>query len=174
MSAAEPPFQHAITTLYSDHHHWLFSWLRRKLGCSQNAADIAQDTFVRILASRDSVASMREPRAYLSTTAKRLLIDRSRRQQIENAYLHELALTADALCAAGMQSPEQILSTLEALEQIAFVLDGLSAKTHQVFLAYFLDGCNQAEIARQLDISERMVRKYLTQALVHCNQTLGA
>lgn len=174
MSAAEPPFQHAINNLYSEHHHWLFGWLRKKLGCAHNAADLAQDTFVRILASRDSVASLREPRAYLTTTARRLLIDRSRRQQIENAYLCELALTADALSEAGVHSPEQILLTLEALEQIAFVLDGLGEKAHQVFLAYFLEGHKQADIASQLGISERMVRKYLTQALVHCNQTLGS
>lgn len=172
MSTDAPPFQQAIHDLYSDHHGWLFGWLRKKLGCSHNAADLAQDTFMRILASRDALAGMREPRAYLTTTARRLLIDRGRRQQIEDAYLRELALTADALSAAGFQSPEQILTTLEALEQIAFVLDGLSEKAHQVFLAYFLDGCSQAEIAQQQGISERMVRKYLTQALLHCNQAL--
>ena len=42
------------------------------------------------------------------------------RQRIEDAYLRELALTVESL--SGYQSPEQILTTLEALEQIAFVL----------------------------------------------------
>ncbi|MGY4532562.1 RNA polymerase sigma factor (sigma-70 family) [Pseudomonas sp. TE3786] len=170
MSAAEPPFQQAIHELYSNHHGWLFGWLRKKLGCSHNAADLAHDTFARILASRDVVASMREPRAYLSTTARRLVIDRARRKQIEDAYLQELALTAETL--AGFQSPEQILTTLEALEQIAFVLEELSANTRQAFLLYFLDGLTQVEIAARLGISERMVRKYLLNALLHCGNAL--
>lgn len=170
MSAAEPPFQQAIHRLYSDHHGWLFSWLRRKLGCSHNAADMAQDTFIRILASRDVVAGIREPRAFLATTARRLVIDRARRQQIEDAYLRELALTAETL--AGFQSPEEIHATLEALQQIAFVLEGLGSKSRQTFLLYFLDGLTQVDIAQQLAISERMVRKHLTTALLHCSAAL--
>ena len=172
MSADAPPLQQALHRLYRDHHGWLFIWLRRKLGCAHNAADLAQDTFVRIIASRDALAAMREPRAYLATTAKRLIIDRSRRRQLEEAYLHELTLTAAVLAEAGFRSPAQIHETLEALEQIAFVLEGLSEKAHQIFLMYFLEDCNQAEIARRQGISERMVRKYLTQALAHCSQAL--
>ncbi|MND60573.1 putative RNA polymerase sigma factor FecI [compost metagenome] len=170
MSAVEPTFQRAIHELYSEHHGWLFGWLRRKLRCPQNAADTAQDTFLRILGSRDSLVGIREPRAFLSTTARRLIIDKARRQHIEDAYLRELALTVDVL--EGHQSPEQILTTLEALEQIAFVLEGLSDKVRQAFVDYYLDEQTQVQIARRLEVSERMVRKYLLQALMHCNQAL--
>lgn len=170
MSSGEPAFQSAISALYSEHHSWLFGWLRRKLGCAHNAADLAQDTFVRILNARESVATLREPRAFLSTTARRLIIDQSRRKKIENAYLQELALTAQAL--EGFQSPEQILTTLEALEQIAFILEGMHEKARQAFVLYYLDGMTQCEIARQLGLSDRTVRKYLIQALLHCSHSL--
>lgn len=61
MSSGEPSYQSAITELYCEHHGWLFGWLRIKLGCAQNAADLAQDTFARILNARESVATLREP-----------------------------------------------------------------------------------------------------------------
>jgi len=170
MSTGEPAFQAAISNLYSEHHGWLFGWLRRKLGCAQNAADQAQDTFTRILNARESVATLREPRAFLSTTARRLIIDQVRRKHIENAYLQELALTAQAL--EGFQSPEQILTTLEALEHIAFILEGMQDKVRQAFVLYYLDGLKQSEIARQLALSDRTVRKYLIQALLHCSHSL--
>lgn len=170
MSSGEPPFQAAISNLYCEHHGWLFGWLRRKLGCAHNAADLAQDTFARILNARESVASLREPRAFLSTTARRLIIDQVRRKHIENAYLQELALTAEAL--EGFQSPEHILSTLEALEHIAFMLEGLQDNVRQAFVLYYLDGLTQSEIARQLGLSDRTVRKYLIQALLHCSHSL--
>ena len=170
MSSGEPPFQAAISNLYCEHHGWLFGWLRRKLGCAHNAADLAQDTFARILNARESVASLREPRAFLSTTARRLIIDQVRRKHIENAYLQELALTAEAL--EGFQSPEHILSTLEALEHIAFMLEGLHDNVRQAFVLYYLDSLTQSEIARQLGLSDRTVRKYLIQALLHCSHSL--
>ena len=170
MASGEPSYQSAITDLYCEHHGWLFGWLRRKLGCAHNAADLAQDTFTRILNARESVATLREPRAFLSTTARRLIIDQVRRKQIENAYLQELALTAETL--ENFQSPEQILATLEALEQIAFILEGMQDKARQAFVLYYLDGLTQCEIARQLGLSDRTVRKYLIQALLHCSHSL--
>ena len=72
MPAIQPSLQQQVQSLYSEHHGWLLGWLRKKLSCPHGAADVAQDTFVRIIASRDALFGMREPRAYLSTTAKRL------------------------------------------------------------------------------------------------------
>lgn len=171
MSASELPLNQAVHTLYTEHHGWLFGWLRKKLGCPHNAADLSHDTFVRILASRDALGGMREPRAFLTTTARHLIIDRARRRQLEDAYLRELALTIEMM-EQCQQSPEQILVTLEALEQIAFVLDGLAQNARQAFLLYFLEGLRQSEIASRLGISERMVRKHLMNALMHCNHAL--
>ncbi|WP_033388268.1 sigma factor, partial [Pseudomonas psychrophila] len=43
-----------VEVLYLDHHSWLTGWLRSKLGCPQSAADLAQDTFMRLLISRET------------------------------------------------------------------------------------------------------------------------
>jgi RNA polymerase sigma-70 factor (ECF subfamily) len=77
MAALEPTLRDEMGALYGEHHQWLFSWLRKKLGCEHHAADVAQDTFVRILGSSQSLFGINEPRAYLTTTAKRLLTDSS-------------------------------------------------------------------------------------------------
>ncbi len=158
--------QREIHTLYSDHHGWLLAWLRKKLGCAQNAADVAQDTFLRIITSRDALLEIREPRAYLTTTAQRLLLDRARRQRIEHAYLTELSHLAQTMPVTC--SPEQVLTALQALEQISAALDNVAPKAREAFLMHYLEEVPQAEIARRLDVSERMVRKYLVQALLHC------
>jgi len=156
----------AIAQLYASHHAWLHAWLRRKLGCTHGAADLAQDVFVRILASRDALCGMREPRAYLTTTAQRLMVDRIRREVIERTYLAELAIVMEN--APTHPSPEQILLTLEALGQIADLLAGVSAKAREAFLLHYLEELSHAEIAAQLQVSTRMVHKYLVQCLVQC------
>lgn len=164
--AADSGVQQQLQTLYSDHHGWLYRWLQRKLGCAHNAADVAQDTFLRIITSRDALLGMREPRAYLSTTAKRLLIDRARRHALEQAYLAELALHAETL--PGYPSPETLLETLQALEQIGAALEGVSAKARDAFLLHYLEGQTHAAIAAQLGVSTKMIQKYLIQCLLQC------
>ncbi|MDU5679729.1 sigma factor, partial [Pseudomonas aeruginosa] len=45
MPPADASLHDAVSHLYQDHHGWLQGWLRRRLGCAENAADLAQDTF---------------------------------------------------------------------------------------------------------------------------------
>lgn len=169
-AAVETAFQQQMHALYSEHHGWLFAWLRRKLGCGHHAADVAQDTFVRILGSRDGLLGLREPRAYLVTTAKRLMIDQARRELIEKAYLQELALAMST--RQGAPSAQELLEAVQALMQIEAALAGLSAKARQAFLLCYLEGQTQAQVAQQLGVSTKMVQKYLIQALAHCHLAL--
>jgi len=163
---AESTFQPDMHSFYSSHHGWLYGWLRKKLGCAHNAADVAQDTFMRIIASRDALLGVQEPRAYLTATAKRLMLDRARRQVIEQSYLAELALTMEQ--AEGYPSPEEILLAVEALEQISAALQAVATKARDAFLLHYLEGQTQAEVALAIGVSTRMVGKYLVQVLVKC------
>ena len=72
--AATPSPQH-LHELYRDHRGWLETWLRRRMGNAWDAADLSQDTFLRVLCSAQPIADMREPRAYLLTVGKRLSKD---------------------------------------------------------------------------------------------------
>lgn len=160
-----------IETLYHEHHGWLFAWLRKKLSYPHHAADIAQDTFARLLAM-SHLPHMEVPRAYLVTTASRILIDEARRQRIEQTYLAELSRQAET--HDGFPSPEQILIAVQTLEKISAMLAGLAKKPRQAFLLHYLEGSTHAAIAIELGVSERMVRNYLTQALVHCYQAVAS
>ncbi len=157
-----------IDMLYREHHGWLFAWLRKKLGCPHHAADLAHDTFIRIL-SLPRIPCLHEPRAYLTITAKRLIIDQARRRQIEQSYLAELALAAETM--RNFPSPVEILAVIQALTQISAALDGLAEKPRLAFLLHYLDGQTHAAVASQLGVSTKMIQKYLVHALVHCHQT---
>lgn len=168
--AASSPLHREISALYAGHHSWLQGWLRRRLGNACDAADLAQDTFVRLLvAPDDSPEKQRawqldEPRAYLTVVAKRLLANLYRRRSLEQAYLETLAQLPEPLAP----SPEQRAILLESLQRIDAMLDGLPAVVRSAFLMAQLEGLEQAEIAQRLRISERTVRRHLTQALARC------
>ncbi|MEE1926525.1 sigma-70 family RNA polymerase sigma factor [Pseudomonas sp. 148P] len=163
MSFADPSQQKAVHALYEDHHSWLCGWLRNRLGCVEHAADLAQDTFIRVITLRKA-ADLREPRAYLSSVARSLMIDAFRRRALEQAYLEALAARPEALDI----SPETRLQILETLSEIDRLLDGLGARTREIFLMAQLDGLSYVEIARRLEVSVTTVKKHAVRALTHC------
>lgn len=156
--------QHDVQAVYLEHHGWLHGWLRRQLGCRDRAADLAHDTFVRVLARDLDIRLVREPRAYLHTIARGLLVDHWRRRQIEDAYLHALASQPEPEAA----SPERQALAIETLLRIDRMLAGLSARARQAFLLSQLEGLTYLAIAERLGVSERMVKKYMAQAMYQC------
>lgn len=163
MPAADSPLQRDLLALYSDHHRWLCGWLRKKLGCAHRAADLAHDTFLRLLAREEAIA-IQEPRAFLTTVAQRVLANHWRREQIERAYLEALAQMPLSLAP----SPEERAILLETLFEIDRLLAGLPTPVKRAFLLSQLDGLGQAEIATQLGISVTTVKRYLVRAGTQC------
>ena len=161
-TAAGPGF----TALYRDHHRWLQAWLRRRLGCGVDAADLAQDTFLRVLARRD-VAQIHEPRAYLTTVAHGVLVNHLRRRDLERAYLLELAQTPPAL----QPDVETRAIVIETLCEIDAMLAGLPPKVRAAFLFAQLEGLSYADIATRLKVSTSSVKQYLHKATLQCLQT---
>lgn len=164
MTEAATPTERTLSALYREHHGWLESWLRRRMGNAWDAADLSHDTFLRVLASSQQIADMREPRAYLLTVGKRLLSNFYSRRSVEQAYLEALAQLPEAC----MPSPEQRWLLLETLQALDELLDGLPQVVRRAFLWSQLEGLGYREIAERLQVSERTVKRYMAQAYEHC------
>lgn len=153
-----------VSTLYALHADWLQAWLRRHTHCSHRAADIAQDTFCRILERREA-ASIRDGRNYLTTIARRILIDDIRHREVERAYL---ALHAAQAGDSETLTPDRIAEAAQLLGAILRLLEGLPDKTRRAFIRVRFDGMRYSDAARQLGVSERMAKRYVAQAYAHC------
>lgn len=174
-----PPTLHPITPeqngrrqlflhrLFGEHHGWLHGRLRARLGCSHDAADMAAETFVQVVALANPEA-IREPRALLTTIAKRLMYDTWRRRDLERAYLEALKLEPETF----EPSPEERALAIEALLQVDALLAGLSSRARTAFLCSQLDGMKYADIASMLGVSTIRVRQYVAKGLKLCCQAL--
>ncbi|WCD80466.1 sigma-70 family RNA polymerase sigma factor [Pseudomonas sp. TUM22785] len=151
-----------LDALYREHNGWLRGWLRKRLNDSADAADLAQDTFVRVLLAR-SAGGLREPRHYLATIARGLVIDLYRRRSLEQAYLEALAQRPEAY----EPSAEERALILDSLLAIDRLLDGLGARTRAIFLAVQLDGLSYEKAAERVGVSVSTVRKHLARGLMH-------
>lgn len=154
----------AVESLYSAHHSWLRGWLQRRLGNAEHAADLAHDTFLRLLGSDRVPARLDEPRAYLTTVAQHLVSNHWRREKLEKAYLEALAQVPYEV----EWSPEDRAIVLETLFELDCLLNGLPRLVRQAFLLSQLDGQTHAQVAAALDISIPTVKRYIVKALQRC------
>lgn len=161
---AAAPSHPDIALLYSDHHGWLVGWLRRRLGNPCDAADLAQDTFVRLLRSPVPQQDIREPRRYLATIARGLVTDLFRRRTLEQSYLDYLAQLPQSLAP----SPEEQAIVQQTLLDVDRMLQGLAPKVREAFVLSHFEELSYPEIAERLGVSRRTVSNYLTRAMEHC------
>lgn len=160
--------QQEIHTLYSNHHGWLQSWLRGRLGNTSDAADLAHDVFLRLILkpAPRGFDSFGEARGYLRAMARGMCINLWHRREIEQAWLDTLAARPEALAP----SAERQAMVLEALNEVGAMLLDLPTKAARAFLLTEACQMSQKEVADELGVSTRMVRKYIAQAMLKCMQ----
>jgi RNA polymerase sigma-70 factor (ECF subfamily) len=166
MSATDYPLPPTLEILYCDHHDWLRRWLCRRLGDDTDAADLAHDTFLRLLgkSAAPRFDSFAGARAYLRTVGDALCVDLWRGRRIEQAWLAALAAQPEPV----MPSCEQRAIVVETLLEIGRMLSRLPPKAATAFVMAQVDGLPYRQIAVELAVSERMVKKYLAWAMLQC------
>lgn len=158
--------QHLISEMYFKHHDWLLQWLKYRINYPLSAADIVQDTFLRLLQAKQKITAIQEPRAYLVNIAKHVLIDQHRRYIIEKSYL-------DSLCEQMLIDEEAlpenaIEDVVQILDFLSVALDQTHAKARQAFVMYYIEGYSQTEIANMMNHSLRSIQGYLADCLSLC------
>ena len=153
-----------VETLYLSHNNWLVNWLYRRLGCRYDAADLAHDTFLRLLARPSKLENMKTPRKWLSVIARGVMIDLFRRRAVEAAYCERLA----AMERPVEISPETRALFLETLGRIDRALAGVTPKARTAFLLSRLEGLTYGQIAQRLQVSTSSVEKYMAAAMRRC------
>ncbi len=152
-----------IGLLYAQHYPWLVRWLLRKTGSSHDAADFAQDTFCRLLGSQHPV--LREPRAWLTTTATRLMIDESRSRAVARIFRESWV---DVHGSDTAPSAETVAQATQTLALVSHWLETLPPRARTAFLMVRLEGQTHAQVAATLGVSVSRVRQYLSTCLLQC------
>lgn len=155
--------------LFRQYYDELVKFLTVKLRSRDQAQDVAQETFLRVL-SQDSSAPIFRPRAFLYKTAINLTVDlfRKRRRQEEESL--ESQGIREALVAPADQE-----SAVEAKEQLRLLHEAileLPVRCRQVFLLHKFKGRSHADIAAHFNISVSMVEKHIIKAMAHCRKRL--
>ena len=150
----------------------LLNFLARFVGDRHAAADLAQESYVRVLAAQQAGQTVRDPRALLYRTARNLVIDNHRRAEVR-AQVGERATgdegpDLDGLAGPQSQEPEAILSSRQELAAIVATIEKLPPRCRETFILHKFDDLSYREIADRMGVSVRTVEMQLQIAMQAC------
>ncbi len=153
------------------YHADLHRFLMRRLQSTQQAQDLAQEAYLRLLrVERGSL--VRKPRAYLYRIATHLVYEFRLRQQREPVTFDSDVL--DEAAEVVEDSPELHDERLANEQRIAALLERLPPLYGAILLLRKRDGLSYEEIAQQLEISVHTVKKYLARAVAMCRDATNS
>ncbi|QXH49847.1 RNA polymerase sigma factor [Pseudomonas fakonensis] len=151
-----------LKALYLAHREEIQAYLDRHLRCKETAADLTQDTFIR-LGEQLGRSRIENVRAYLFSSARNLFIDHTRRQQ------HRKSEPLDSEEATAAVQPsvtlEQAAIANQQLAALNQVIQNMPAPCREVFLMVRVEGMTYVDIGERLGISPKTAYSRMVKAL---------
>ncbi len=170
-TAADEPARPTFDATLAQCRPELLRYLRSRVQNEEDAADIAQDAFTRLLQYRDD-PQVEDLRLMLFRIANNLLTDFYRRNQRHHADAHVALDDAGPLTAGDRPQLERVADE-QALQRLKHAITRLPPKCRVVFILSRFHGLTHGQIARKLGISVKMVEKHITRALTSCQSAVG-
>jgi RNA polymerase sigma factor (sigma-70 family) len=149
-----------IERIFREHNDALVRFIAARLGSKQEASEVAQEAYVKVL-SLDHLEAVSYLRAFLFKTAANLATDRLRARSRRGRIVQVGGLES----AVFELSPERELDGQQTLERLRDAIDELPTKCREAFLLYRLEELSVEEVAARLGLRERMVWRYIARAL---------
>jgi RNA polymerase sigma-70 factor (ECF subfamily) len=147
----------------------LLRFFRRKTGNGDMAADMVQETFLR-LAGLDH-SDFRNPAAYLQRIARNLLIDRAKRA--ETRLLAHHVPFDEHIDSPVAPDQMQLIEARDTLSQFEQAIVGMTPKSAEIFLLHRVDGLTYDEIRERMGLSLGAIEYHIMRALAHIDMVMG-
>ena len=153
----------------------LYAYFVRRTGNAQEAEDLTQETFVRLIGS-STFENVEEARAFVFRVASNLLRDRVRSRTrlgrfptlpIDSVAVHEPKLVEGI-------DPERVLISRQNLTEVLSCLDELGERTKNIFILFRLEGMRQKDIAAHYGIGLSTVEKHVMAAVLRLTNRFGS
>ena len=156
-----------LETLFREHNEALLRLLMARLGSVDDAREVAQEAYARLLQLGQKRVVSYE-RALLFRIAQNAATDRLRRKSHSQPHCSlELFERVDPAV-----DTERSVGALQKHEALQRIVQELPPKCWKAFIAHRYRGRSFAEIAADMGVGERMVRLYVSRALAYCRTRL--
>jgi RNA polymerase sigma factor (sigma-70 family) len=160
-----------VERLFAQQGSALRAFLLRRTRRHPEAADIAQEVYVRMLRIPD-MGAIRNPEAYLFTVASNLAKEHAQRESRDRMAVDvDDPAVQEQLAELPVFGGE--VDTEQRIARLREVLEQLSPKCRAAVELQYWHGLSYEEIALRLGVSTHMVKKYLSQGLMHCRRRMA-
>jgi len=152
------------------YHDSLIRFLRQRLRVKEDAADIAQEAYIRMMQYEGS-QKIQSPSSMLFRIAINVANDLGRSEQARRV--------SDQLSIDGMElashepSADREIAARQDLDILYGTIEQLPPKCRQVFLLSRVERMTYPQIAVHCGISVKMVEKHISHALAICMKKVG-
>lgn len=169
---AEPSGRPAeVERLFEQHNRSLLRFLQARLHSVQEAREVAQEAYVRLL-GLDQRDAINFQKTYLFRIATNLANDRLRHRRVERK-VEPLVFFDDPETSTEPSADRQYAGRQE-LEIVLAALEALPPKCLEALLLHRVDGHTFEETAEILNVNPRTVRRLVKRAIEHCAYELDA
>lgn len=152
------------------YHRELLNFLTRQVSDRDTAADLAQESYARVLTAQHAGQAVLDVRALLYRVARNLVIDQHRRAEVRSHDdLDALPEGCHPSAPAHLQ-PEAALASQQVIRAYVSTIDSLPPRCREAFVLYVFDELGHAQIAQRMNISVSMVEKHVVRGMVACKQ----
>lgn len=148
------------------HHQSVLRFLRRRGASPEDALDMAQDAYLRLL-KYEGATTIESPSAMLFRIAGNVAADHGRAAVRRRVRSFD-ADAHDAEVASSQPSAEHELAAEQVVTAVDLAIAALPPQCRAVFLLSRLDGLTYSEIAAERGISVKTVEKHVSHALRVC------
>lgn len=152
-----------IASIFREHNRILVGFLVSRLHNEQEAMEVAQEAYVKVLQLEPKSGAVSYLRSYLFRTAENLAVDRMRQRHSRDRLdrLESLDGLFDESLAERAVMAEQELALLRC------AVAELPGRSREAFRLHKLEDRPLPEVAAMMGVSERMVRKFIGRALIY-------
>ena len=157
-----------LRDLFSSQSSDLERFLRTRVASAEDARDLAQEAFMRLL-RLERTEFIRRPEQYLLRIAANLAYEH--RLKARNSRIDTMPEVPEALHARMPSAEDEVLTEHSVLE-LERTLEQLPPNVQAALIWHRRDGLTYSEIGERLGVSGNMVKKYLQKGVAHCRAEL--
>lgn len=143
--------------------------IAKRVGCSETAADLATELYLKLRRINPVCQSEGEAWTYLYRMAKSAAIDHIRtinRRQVLLDHASDLVEPQEAI------GPDRAIAADDQMKIVEGALAELPEKARQMLVLSRVQGLTHGEIANELGVSKSLIEKYIARALLHCRSRM--
>ncbi len=164
--------QDAFNALVARHYRGIYNMLYRMLGNPEDAADLTQETFLRVYSRLDSFDLGRSFLAWIRTIASNLCIDHLRRKRNPSISLDEKLASGTELADRSPALEEQV-ELAEDSRRVLAAVQKLPEKQRAVLVLRHVEGLKLEEIAETLKLPLGTVKTMLFRGRAAVREMVG-